>query len=100
MELKSSEKLGSCEILSRIGRGGMGEVWKARDPRLNRSVAFEVSARQFTDRFERKAKAIAAPNHPNVCTLHDIGPNYLVMELVEGPTLARREPLGVPVPAS
>jgi len=75
----------------------MGEVWKARDPRLNRDVAIKVSARQFTDRFEREAQAIASLNHPNVCTLHDVGPNYLVMELVEGPTLAERIAQG-PIP--
>src|ERR1700684_2515241 len=68
----------------------MGEVWKARDPRLNRDVAIKISAQQFTDRFEREARAIAALNHANVCTLYDVGPNYLVMELVEGPTLADR----------
>jgi len=68
----------------------MGEVWKAYDPRLKRDVAIKVSAKQFTDRFEREAHAIAALNHANVCTLHDVGPNYLVMELVEGPTLADR----------
>jgi Tol biopolymer transport system component len=72
-------------------------VWKARDPRLNRDVAIKISAQQFTDRFEREAHAIAALNHPNVCTLYDVGPNYLVMELVEGPTLAERIAQG-PIP--
>ena len=75
----------------------MGEVWKARDPRLGRDVAIKVSAQQFTDRFEREARAIAALNHPNICTLYDVGPNYLVMELVEGPTLAERIAQG-PIP--
>jgi eukaryotic-like serine/threonine-protein kinase len=75
----------------------MGEVWKARDPRLNREVAIKVSAEQFTDRFEREARAIAALNHSNICTLYDVGPNYLVMELVEGRTLAERIAQG-PVP--
>ena len=55
----------------------MGEVWKAHDPRLNRDVAIKVSAAQFSERFEREAKAIAALNHPNICTLYDVGPNYL-----------------------
>jgi serine/threonine protein kinase len=68
----------------------MGEVWRARDLRLNREVAIKVSAQQFTDRFEREAHAIASLNHTNICTLFDIGPNYLVMELIEGPTLAER----------
>jgi len=75
----------------------MGEVWRARDPRLNREVAIKVSAQRFTDRFEREARAIAALNHPNICTLYDVGPNYLVMELVEGPTLAERIAEG-PIP--
>src|ERR1035438_4031165 len=75
----------------------MGEVWKAHDPRLNRDVAIKISARQFTDRFEREAHAIAALNHTNICTLYDVGPNYLVMELVDGPTLAERIAEG-PIP--
>src|SRR5262245_1929991 len=62
----------------------MGEVYKAHDPRLGRDVAIKVSAAQFTERFEREARAVAALNHSNICTLHDVGPNYLVMEYVEG----------------
>jgi len=62
----------------------MGEVYKAHDPRLRRDVAIKVSAARFSERFEREARAIAALNHPNICTLYDIGPDYLVMELVEG----------------
>jgi Tol biopolymer transport system component/tRNA A-37 threonylcarbamoyl transferase component Bud32 len=96
-EMTAGTKLGPYEIVSQIGKGGMGEVWKARDPRLNRDVAIKISAQQFTDRFEREAHAIAALNHPNICTLYDVGPNYLVMELVEGPTLAERIAQG-PVP--
>jgi Tol biopolymer transport system component len=68
----------------------MGEVCRARDTRLNRDVAIKVSAEQFTDRFEREARAIAALNHPNICHLYDVGPDYLVMELVDGPTLAEK----------
>lgn len=68
----------------------MGEVYKARDTRLDRTVAIKVSKEKFSERFEREARAIASLNHPNICTLHDVGPNYLVMELVEGPTLADR----------
>jgi hypothetical protein len=90
MELKPGNKLGPYELVSAIGKGGMGELWKALDPRLGRDVAIKVSAQQFTDRFEREARAIAALNHTNICTLYDVGPNYLVMELIEGPTLADR----------
>src|SRR6202451_2486016 len=97
MQLSPGDRLGPYEIVSPLGKGGMGEVWRARDPRLNRDVAIKVSAQQFTDRFEREAHAIAALNHSNVCTLYDVGPNYLVMELVEGPTLAERIAQG-PVP--
>jgi eukaryotic-like serine/threonine-protein kinase len=87
MPLSAGEKLGPYEILAPIGKGGMGEVYKARDTRLDRIVALKVSAAQFGERFEREAKAIAALNHPNICTLHDVGPNYLVMEYVEGAPL-------------
>jgi len=87
MESPVPNVLGPYELLSRIGRGGMGEVWKARDPRLNRDVAIKISSRQFDDRFEREARAIAALNHPNICTLYDIGPNYLVMEYIDGTPL-------------
>ena len=75
----------------------MGEVYCARDKRLNRDVAIKISSQRFTERFEHEAKAIAALNHPNICHLYDVGPNYLVMELVEGPTLADRIKEG-PIP--
>ena len=65
----------------------MGEVWKARDTRLDRMVAVKVSKQEFTERFEREARAIAALNHPNICQLYDVGPNYLVMEYIEGTQL-------------
>src|SRR6266699_957827 len=97
MAAPAPTRLGPYEIVSQLGKGGMGEVWRARDPRLNREVAIKVSAQQFTDRFEREARAIAALNHSNICTLYDVGPNYLVMELVQGPTLAERIAQG-PVP--
>src|ERR1700691_592015 len=97
MQLKPGDKLGPYEIVSSIGKGGMGEVWKARDTRLNRDVAIKISAQQFSGRFEREAHSIAALNHANICTLHDVGPNYLVMELVDGPTLAERIAEG-PIP--
>jgi serine/threonine protein kinase len=67
----------------------MGEVYRARDTRLGRDVAIKISAERFSDRFEREARAISALNHPNICTLYDVGPNYLVMELVEGDTLSK-----------
>jgi Tol biopolymer transport system component len=92
--LTPGTKLGPYEILAPIGAGGMGEVYRARDTRLGRDVAIKVSAEHFTDRFEREARAIAALNHPHICTLHDVGPNYLVMELVEGPSLADRAQQG------
>jgi serine/threonine protein kinase len=95
MSLSIGDKLGPYEILAPLGKGGMGEVYRARDTRLNREVAIKVSAERFSERFEREARAIAALNHPNICTLHDVGPNYLVMELVEGPTLAERIKEGV-----
>lgn len=97
MELTPGAKLGPYEIVSAIGRGGMGEVWLARDPRLGRDVAIKTSAQRFSDRFEREARSIAALNHPNVCTLYDVGPDYLVMEFVDGSTLADRIAKG-PIP--
>ena len=90
--IRAGERLGPYEILDRIGKGGMGEVWRARDPRLNREVAIKISAQQFSDRFEREARSIAALNHPNICHVYDVGPNYLVMELVEGENV-RKGPL-------
>src|SRR6185369_14157742 len=84
MPLPPGHRLGHYEILALIGAGGMGEVYRARDPRLGREVAVKVSAERFSERFEREARVIASLNHPNICTLHDVGPNYLVMELVEG----------------
>jgi serine/threonine protein kinase len=76
MPLSAGDKLGPYEILASIGAGGMGEVYRARDARLDRFVAVKISAAQFSERFEREAKAIAALNHPNICQIYDIGPNY------------------------
>jgi eukaryotic-like serine/threonine-protein kinase len=87
MPLTTGDKLGPYEILSLLGAGGMGEVYKARDTRLGRDVAIKISNEKFSDRFEREAKSIAALNHPNICQLYDVGPNYLVMELIEGSPL-------------
>src|SRR3979490_106406 len=87
MPLSPGDKLGPYEIIAPIGAGGMGEVYKANDTRLDRVVAIKVSKTEFSERFEREARAIAALNHPNICTLYDVGPNYLVMELIEGKPL-------------
>jgi eukaryotic-like serine/threonine-protein kinase len=84
MPISPGDKLGPYEILSSIGKGGMGEVWKAHDPRLKRDVAIKISAAQFSERFAREAQAIAALNHPNICQIYDVGPDYLVMEFIEG----------------
>lgn len=92
MALAPGTRLGPYEILFALGAGGMGEVWKARDTRLNRLVAIKASHTAFSERFDREARAIAAVNHPHVCSLYDVGPDYLVMEYVEG------QPLHGPVP--
>src|SRR5262245_15302575 len=97
MSLSEGEKLGPYEVVALIGKGGMGEVHRARDPRLGRDVAIKVSAERFTERFDREARVIASLNHSHICHLYDVGPNYLVMELVEGPTLADRIKEG-PIP--
>jgi eukaryotic-like serine/threonine-protein kinase len=99
-ELSIGSRLGPYEVLTRIGAGGMGEVYKARDTRLNRIVAIKILPDYLADRvnlrerFDREAHAIAGLNHPHICTLHDIGRqdgvDYLVMEYLEGETLARR----------
>jgi serine/threonine protein kinase len=98
--LTPGARLGPYEILSAIGAGGMGEVWKARDARLDRTVAIKVlpdtlaADPQFRDRFDREARAISQLTHPHICTLYDIGEQagtaYLVMELLDGETLANR----------
>ncbi len=93
MPLTAGERLGPYEVLALIGAGGMGEVYKARDTRLDRIVAIKVSQERFSDRFEREARAVAALNHPHICTLYDVGPDYLVMEYVEGAPLKGPLPL-------
>jgi Tol biopolymer transport system component len=80
----SGSRIGPYEILALIGAGGMGQVWKARDTRLDRIVAIKVSLDKFSERFGREARAVAALNHPHICALYDVGPDYLVMEFVEG----------------
>ena len=97
MPLATGTRLGPYEILGAIGAGGMGDVYRARDTRLDRTVAIKTLRGSFSDRFEREARAISALNHPHICTLHDIGDHegtaYLVMEYVEGRALAGPLPI-------
>src|SRR5260370_24282942 len=97
MRLYPGEKLGPSEIIARIGAGGMGEVYKARDPRLRRDVAVTVLPQSFAteaarERFQREARAASALNHPNICAVYDVGESeghaFLVMELLDGKTLS------------
>src|SRR5271169_4239556 len=100
MTLSAGTRLGPYEILDAIGAGGMGEVYRARDSRLERAVAIKILPVQFSSdpvrkqRFEREAKTISSLNHPHICVLYDVGSqdgvDYLVMECVEGETLAKR----------
>jgi serine/threonine protein kinase len=100
MPLSPRTRLGPYEIIAPLGTGGMGDVYRARDTRLERTVAIKILPQQFSSdpvrkqRFEREAKTISSLNHPHICTLHDIGSqdgvDYLVMECVEGETLAKR----------
>src|SRR2546430_3949493 len=100
MDVMTGTRLGPYEILSRIGSGGMGEVLRARDTRLNRTVAIKILAGDFAAneqrkaRFTREAKAISRLNHPHICMLHDVGEdsgtNYLVMEFLDGEPLSHR----------
>jgi len=90
MAAPAGGKLGPYEILDQIGAGGMGEVYRAHDPRMSRDVAVKLSREQFSERFDREVRAVAALSHPNICTIHDVGPNYYVMELIDGPTLEER----------
>jgi eukaryotic-like serine/threonine-protein kinase len=89
-QLAPGTQLGPYRIEAMLGAGGMGTVYQSQDTRLGRSVALKISRVEFNERFEREARAVAALNHPNICTIHDVGPNYLVMELVDGPTLSDR----------
>src|SRR6202165_1744527 len=88
MSVSAGTKLGPYEVLAPIGKGGMGEGYRARDTRLGREVAIKISHEEFTERFTREARSIAALNHTNICHLYDVGPNYLVMEFVDGETLS------------
>lgn len=109
MPFSPGVRVGPYEIVSRIGAGGMGEVWRAKDTRLDRSVAIKILPAEFARnaqlkaRFEREAKTISQLNHPHICALHDVGQDdgtsYLVMELLEGESLADRLARG-PLPMS
>ena len=108
MALASGARLGPYEIVSPLGAGGMGEVYRATDTRLERVVAIKVlpdgvtASPQTLERFQREARAASALNHPNICTIYDVGtdPPFIAMELLEGETLQqrlRRGPMGIPV---
>jgi eukaryotic-like serine/threonine-protein kinase len=100
LTLHIGARLGPYEILSALGAGGMGEVYRARDTRLDRAVAIKILAEalagdpQFRERLDREARAISQPSHPHICTLYDVGDHqgaaFLVMEHLEGATLAHR----------
>ncbi|MBI4475751.1 MAG: serine/threonine protein kinase, partial [Acidobacteria bacterium] len=106
MPLIPGSRLGPYDVQMLLGAGGMGEVYKARDTRLDRSVAIKVlpemlsADAQFRERFEREARTISQLNHPHICTLHDIGQqdgvDYLVFEYLEGETLGDRLKKGPP----
>src|SRR5438046_2082905 len=109
MPLAAGVRLGPYEILGPLGAGGMGEVYRARDTRLERTVAVKVlpshlaSAPDLRARFEREARAVSSLNHPHICVLHDVGSqdgvDFLVMEHLEGETLAHRLERG-PLPTA
>ncbi|HEV2115577.1 MAG TPA: serine/threonine-protein kinase, partial [Terriglobales bacterium] len=100
MALSPGKKLGPYQIVAPIGAGGMGEVYRARDTRLERTVAIKILPTHLAEspearqRFDREARAISSLNHPNICTLYDVGhqdgSDFLVMEYLEGETLAER----------
>src|SRR6201993_3494399 len=105
MPISAGTRLGPYEIVAPIGAGGMGEVYKARDTRLDRTVAVKILPAEFASdsrlktRFEREARTISQLSHPNICTLYDVGENYIVMELLEGESLADRLSRGaMPLP--
>jgi eukaryotic-like serine/threonine-protein kinase len=98
MPLSIGDTLGPYEILSQIGAGGMGVVYKARDTRLDRIVALKLSTEQYSERFAREARAVAALNHPNICQIFDVGPDFIVLEFVNGhPLLSPAEPGPLPL---
>jgi serine/threonine protein kinase len=96
--IASGVQLGPYKIEAQIGAGGMGTVYRATDTRLGRVVAIKIAAERYSERFQVEAEAISTLNHPHVCTLYDVGPNYLVMEFIEGSTLAAELKKGPLVP--
>src|SRR5262245_8518710 len=88
----TGETLGPYQVREKLGEGGMGDVYRAHDVRLNRDVAVKTIKGEFTERFEREARAISSLNHPNICTLYDVGQHngtgYLVMEYIDGSPIA------------
>jgi TolB-like protein len=101
--MQPGARFGPYQVESKLGAGGMGDVFRAIDTRLGRAVAIKTTHEQFGARFEREGRAISSLNHPNICALYDVGPNYLVMELVEGETIAARlqsGPIAVPTAIS
>ena len=108
MSIKPGQTLRHYRIVEKIGAGGMGEIWRANDPRLDRDVAIKVlppdfaANEQFRARFEREARTISSLNHPNICTLFDVGEedgtHFLVMELIAGESLAERLRRDGPIP--
>jgi eukaryotic-like serine/threonine-protein kinase len=95
--LAPNSHLGPYQIVQPIGSGGMSQVYEARDTRLGRRVAIKVVAEKFSERFLGEARAVAALNHPHICTLYDIGPDYLVMEPCLRADCCNRRDLGRPV---
>src|SRR5882672_1284659 len=100
MTIAPGSRLGPYEVVAPLGAGGMGEVWRGTDTRLNRDVAIKILPagfahnEEFLARFEREARTVSSLNHPNICTLFDVGhegeTRFLVMELIEGESLAER----------
>jgi serine/threonine protein kinase len=90
----ATQQVGPYVLLAPVGSGGMGEVWKARDTRLGRTVAIKRLKSAHSERFQQEARSIAALNHPHICQIHDVGPDYLVLEYIEG------RPLRGPLPAA
>ena len=93
MSISIGQELGAYKITALLGKGGMGEVYRATDMRLNREVAIKVCTSEFSERFAQEASVIGSLNHPNICHLYDVGPDYLVMELVDGTPLRGSLPL-------